>query len=103
MANLHRGQFKRYPKPSGFDNLPVDVKSLKIVKPKKKPGDQIQPRRAASRKDKPPPDLKSILAIIYEIYAQKIKYDICSDKENRNRLPISKVMQMHFLNLIQYL
>lgn len=26
MAHLHRGQFKRYPKPSGFDNLPVDVK-----------------------------------------------------------------------------
>jgi len=99
VANLKRGDFKRYPKPSGFDNKPIDTKSLKIPKKKKTDvkvsSNSIQNTRGNKKKSI---NLIEILSNIYDIYTCKIREDIECDKANIKRVPISKIVLKYYLS-----
>ena len=99
LSNLKRGEFKRYPKPSGFNNKPIDVRSLKVPKRKVKDNNEVnsttnQGKRNGGKRDI---NLRKVLSNIYDVYVLKIKEDQICDQANVQRLPISRIILKHFL------
>ena len=106
LSNLKRGEFKRYPKPSGFNNKPIDVRSLKVPKRKVKDNNEVnsttnQGKRNGGKRDI---NLRKVLSNIYDVYVLKIKEDQICDQANVQRLPISRIILKHFFfQIIAYL